>query len=208
MIIGLTGKKGAGKNAVAKLLALHAPKKVVEISFAAKLKDSAAVLLGCTVADLENWKNEPSRIVTTGQLVDGLEVVPDRTQTIREFLQHYGTEAHREIFGQDFWVDAALPLDGARAGATITYDDAMYVVTDVRFPNEADRVAELDGIIVQVVGPPEIEQSGDGHASEIPLDFDLIDYSIRNTKRNDNYASLDFEVRRLLHNLEAEGELL
>lgn len=213
MIIGLTGYKQAGKNAVAKKLAVWSPIEVIEVSYAAKLKQSAAVLLGCTVEDIEVWKNDPNMVVSVGLKVDGLGIVDPLEQTVRSFLQRYGTEAHRDVFGEDFWLDAALPLPasapltdaaGLHAFNARQYDDALYVVTDVRFENEAERVHQLGGLVVRVVGPPEIENVSDRHASETPLPDELVDRTILNTKRDDNYAALDLEVRKLLRDLTKE----
>lgn len=177
---------GAGKNAAARRLAhLYLPLRVVEVSFAAKLKQSFAALLGCEIADLERWKNHPNAYldVRIGErIAEG--------QTIRSALQRYGTEAHREIFGQGFWLDAALPIPPS--GATM-YDDALYVVTDVRFENEAQRIRDLGGYVILIRGPN--EHTG-GHASEVELDN--CEYRIDNRERGDGYASLDAQLSSVL----------
>jgi len=206
MVIGLTGKKQAGKNAVAKLLAVYSPLPVVEVSYAAKLKQSVAALLGCEVDDLERWKNDPSVKIQVARWPHELLACI----TMREFLQRYGTESHREIFGKDFWLDAALPLpelwapEGAPEAAEYddAYGDALYVVTDVRFPNEAERIKELGGTVVRVVGPPEVEEVTDGHASEAPLPDELVDLTLFNDRRDDEFAALDTRVRTLLKMLD------
>lgn len=216
MIIGLTGKKGAGKNAVARLLAGYAPLPVVEVSFARKLKESAAAMLGCTVDDLERWKNDPNAVVIVGQAIEDGWVVGGVTQPVRSFLQRCGTEGHRDIFGEDFWLDAALPLKDvydftpagmAEASCRITnpaYSDALYVVTDVRFPNEAQRVKDLGGIIVRVIGPQEIENADDTHPSEASLDYMWFDAMIVNARRDDYFRALISEVRQFLERQCAE----
>lgn len=199
MVIGLTGKKQAGKNAVAKMLAVYSPLPVVEVSFAAKLKQSAAAILGCTVEDLERWKNDPEAWVEV--TVGGEQRC---VQTMREYLQRTGTEGHREVFGQDFWLDAALPAVTHGDGNIDTgwYDDALYVVTDVRFPNEAQRVKDVGGIVVRVIGPPDVEAAGDGHPSETPLPDELVDVVLTNDRRDDEFAQLDKAVRALVLNMQ------
>jgi hypothetical protein len=185
VIVGLHGKLGSGKNEAAKRLALYSTLPVVEVSFAKKLKESFAALLNVPVANLELWKNDPSKVVTVGGLFDGLGFVPldsNNVLTIREALQRYGTEAHRDVFGADFWLDAALPLDK-------DYSDALYVVTDARFPNELERVRSLDGVAVGIIGPNDDTGS---HASEQPLECDVW---INNTSRDDNYLTLDTQLR-------------
>lgn len=197
MIIGLHGKMGAGKNEAARRLALLSALPVVEVSFARKLKESAAALLGCTVDDLERWKNDPaSRVAVLGWNTSALgpQFTTYEAQTVRSFLQRYGTEAHREVFGSDFWLDVALPFDGdtnAR-GYCDGYDDALYVVTDARFPNEGQRVRDLGGVVLGIRGPN--ENTGD-HASEQTIECDEW---IDNIARDDNYATLDLALAGLL----------
>lgn len=188
MILGLHGKMGSGKNEVARRLALLLRGKglpLYEVSFAAKLKQSAAALLGCTVDDLEAWKNDPEMWVCLAAH-GGYDV--REGQTVRSFLQRYGTEAHREVFGEDFWLDAALPLDR-------DYSGGLYVVTDVRFPNEAERVRHLGGTVVHIVGQNEDTGS---HASERSLHCF---YEIDNRIRDDDFASLDKQLIALLGTL-------
>jgi hypothetical protein len=91
--------------------------------------------------------------------------------TGREYLQKYGTEAHRDVFGQNFWVNVCLPEGFIHAAQVV-------VVTDVRFPNEAERIHELGGHVWQIIRPSKDER--DAHASEQPLDERLIDGIIHN----------------------------
>jgi hypothetical protein len=91
-------------------------------------------------------------------------------QTFRQFLQRYGTESHRDVFGEDFWVDQTLPTDGYYPGRKI-------VVTDVRFDNEYNRIKELNGVVVRVYREG-IEPGIDPHPSE---NYNFIaDYNIFN----------------------------
>jgi hypothetical protein len=184
VILGLHGKMGAGKNEAAKRLArLSGALPVVEVSFAASLKRSAAAALGVTVPDLERWKNDPEAWV----LVD-VGGQSRATQSVRSFLQRYGTEAHRDVFGSSFWVDAAMPADGE-------YDDAMYVVTDVRFANEAQRVRFLGGYVVLIHGD---KKDTGSHPSEALLDDADVDFVIDNSRRDDGFESLDRQLVSML----------
>jgi hypothetical protein len=131
MIIGLTGRAGAGKSTVAEYLSREYGFE--RCSFAAPLYESAAALLGCTVDDLKRWKNDPKM---------GIAIVGGPTaMTIRQFLQRYGTEAHRDIFGEDFWSE--------RPWINWTLD-SRWVFDDVRFDNEAKAVREHGGVIVRI----------------------------------------------------------
>jgi hypothetical protein len=163
MIIGLSGAKGSGKDAVAKILVENYNYK--RIAFADKLKESAAALLDLDIKDWESLKNEDSCIMLYGEDGNAFGALNFRT-----FLQRYGAEAHRDVFGPDFWVDYAL-----KGINPISQD---YVVTDCRFENEINKIHSFDGVIVR------IQRDGvdvsDTHVSEIPPQTHLIDYFFDN----------------------------
>ena len=183
-VVGMHGRIGAGKNETARLIAELADVPVRELSLAAPLKLSAAAALGVHASVLETWKRDPDVLVTISRREWGRTRVL-HSQTVREYLQRYGTEAHRDVFGESFWVDAVLP-------ASLDHSDRLVVVTDVRFPNEAARVRELGGHVVGIRGPD--DEAGE-HRSEHPLECDLW---IDNTVRDDDHRSLRTQVSRLL----------
>lgn len=103
---------------------------------------------------------------------------------IRRLLQRLGTEAGRETLWDSIWVDAAL---------TGHPEDAKLVVTDCRFPNEAQAVVERGGKMVRIsrkgVGP------ANSHASEISLDDWNFDWRIDNDYSLEQYHT---DVRYLM----------
>lgn len=190
MLIGLHGRKQAGKDTVFER-ASHLMADVVPVeraSFADMLYRSAAAALGLTVEDLQAGKTEPSAYIVV-HCGDGVR--KSSSLTFREYLQRFGTEAHRDIFGSDFWVDN-VELDHA---------GRIVMVTDVRFENEARAVQAAGGRVFRVKGPDEIEHAGDGHASETPLPEHLIDFTLDNSVRDDGYRALDLYVSNLLRQL-------
>lgn len=163
MLIGVNGTKGSGKDTIGKYLVENYGFQ--RLSFAQKLKESAAVLFNIEPTEWEELKdNELARIelwVNNRQ---------HRTISARYFLQLYGTESHRNIFGDDFWVDALFRNFDA-------WDGNNYVITDARFNNELKAIKERNGFNVRVV-----RQDGsrliDPHVSEamparIYLDYDI-----------------------------------
>jgi hypothetical protein len=158
-IIGLTGRARSGKDTVAGILADELGGNVVRQGFADKLKLSAARIFHPEY-DVEQaiaWCNVVKEGARLGAGVDfewGYESVGSCTG--REFLQRYGTEAHRDVFGEDFWLDAVLP-----AGR----DDAdVLVIPDVRFVNEAERVRARGGELWEIRRPG--VGIGEAHVSE------------------------------------------
>jgi hypothetical protein len=209
MLLALHGRLQAGKDTTferIKYLASQLPEhtipgvpgktfpefsEVTRIAFADPLKNSAAALLKVSREELEWMKVSEIPTVTVRVPLSGN---PDdyRFRTVsltgREYLQLYGTEAHRDIFGDSFWVDQAM--EQANRGG----NRSLFVITDCRFPNEAQAVKQRgDGYVVHVVGPE--GKAAGGHSSEQVLDDDLIDFEIDNSVRGDDFANLDYEIK-------------
>jgi len=172
MLIGLAGCKDSGKDTAASFLV---EKGYIRMAFADQLKRAVAALFDIKVEEVDELKDLESlgyaahvKIATAGMQL---------TMTWREFLQRFGTEMCREVFGTDFWVDqwesqfATL----AKTAALATLHDV--VVSDVRFNNEAERISHLGGFVVQIKRPG---HEPDGHASEEPIDQHWIDGTIHN----------------------------
>ncbi len=164
MLIGLNGLKGSGKDTVGSYLVDRYGFE--QLSFAAKLKESAAALFDVPMEVWEQTKNDPQARVI---LHTGSSYFDNPAITVREFLQRYGTEAHRSVFGSDFWVDQAMEgID----------PNKNYIFTDARFENELQRIKSLGGYNVQILRPELTNE--DSHASEVPPPKELIDYALVN----------------------------
>jgi len=163
MIIGLTGAAGSGKDTVGAFLIKEY--KFERRAFADPLKRSVAALFDIPFSQVDELKNTGATV----QLSD-IKAGQRGTFTWREFLQRYGTEAHRDIFEQDFWLDATLPVGPFYGGRAI-------VVTDVRFANEVERIKMLGGHVIRISRPP-FERLP--HRSEQELLLMQVDYDIVN----------------------------
>lgn len=183
MIIGLSGKKSSGKNTVGEYLEREYGFQC--ISFAAKLKESASALLNVEQHHWESWKNQDIEVMVIRRGAS----VPFVRHTARTFLQRYGTEAHRDVFGDDFWVDAllgdkrqALETEDGHIVGYIPNDKIQrnnYAVTDARFDNELRAIRQLGGKNIYIERPGTDET--DTHASELKPSPDLIDVTLYNT---------------------------
>lgn len=153
MIVGLTGYKGSGKDTAADyLVEVHGFRKV---AYADPLKDSVSALFDIDRTDIEEWKNDPDIHVTITRTPSFKNIILERRFSFREFLQRYGTEAHREIFGEDFWIKQFRALASS--------DDKRLVIPDVRFRNEAQLIRESGGHLWRLIRKP---PTGDQHISE------------------------------------------
>ncbi|UJQ86814.1 deoxynucleoside monophosphate kinase [Arthrobacter phage Reedo] len=172
-LIGLIGKKRTGKDTFAGTLTeRHA---YARIALADPLREAAYALnpivgtFPLTVDDtlrVEEWRY--------ADVIDaiGYEKAKDYVPEIRRILQRLGTESIRAI-DDKFWIKAAFAkIDALREAGT------PVVVTDVRYPNEADAIKEAGGYLIRI--SRNLPSDGDGHASEKALDDYKTDLVIHN----------------------------
>jgi hypothetical protein len=125
----------------------------------------------------------------------------------RILLQLLGTECGRDILHPHIWANSLFAdykcLDDTRRcsmGNVIDYSDCEFpkwIITDCRFPNEADKVKSYGGKIIRIVRDT---QSNDGvnreHPSETSLDgYKNFDYIVAN---NGKIEDLVFKLNEIL----------
>lgn len=176
-VIGLAGRARVGKNTVAGFIAELTDGPVHEAAFADLIKVSAARALGVKFHGDEVGLDAVRRWADALKTDHSIRIVGENGEQLhqitgRSFLQRYGTEAHRELFGDDFWVDAV---------EFIRPDLAALVLTDVRFENEAEAIHRAGGEVWRVERPS-IDRAThqDSHLSEKPLPDELVDLTLVN----------------------------
>lgn len=196
MIIGFGYKSGSGKDTCAKITqCLILNKALIDLNeepvelltfldrydyydkyecatehkkFATKVKEVAAVLLDAKVSEFEEESFKKSALPT--------ELQSGEVKTVRQFLQHIGNSFR--TYNPDFWVNALFS----------DYNEwEEWVISDVRFPNEALKIRELGGIVLRVDG----NHREDEDVSENALDGFTFDGVI------DNSGDFDFLARQL-----------
>ena len=199
MIIGLTGKKECGKDTAGRhLVHQHSFERV---SFADDLKTALSILLDIPFMELEQHKSNPTVKLALGYENRPAEAPisamwsPIVSYSIRHIMQRFGTEVGRNFFDEDFWVDRVLPYD--HDNPSFAYRDRKIVVTDCRFENEAQRILDLGGKIVEIRRPTE---HVDEHVSEAGIPDEMIEYVISN---DSTIESLYKDVDAVLENIYA-----
>ena len=201
-LVAFHGRLGSGKDTAGERLAAMVDVSTHRLSFARMLKESAAAQFDIPVEDWETYKNDPDVKVLFqvgweqvhewasdgGAIVEQPKIIKEFTA--REVLQRWGTEAHRQIFGDNFWVDQAFTSYDAQQ----SHQNALYYVTDCRFENEALAVLNRGGCVVNIIGAN--EDTGT-HASETPLPAGYITFEIDNTVRDDDFHQLDMQLKGL-----------
>lgn len=169
-VIGLTGYAGVGKDTVANIL-------VEEYGFTRlAFADGVRELTAAVDPDVRYAVEKA-----------GWDAAKRHNLWVREALQNIGM-ACRDAFGEDFWVSrVADVMHSADPGS-------RFVVTDVRFPNEAGWIRQWGDLVrVDRHGRP-VNQ----HVSETALDGYEVDYVIANLG---DLAFLHSEVSNLMASL-------
>jgi len=168
VLIGLSGYAQSGKDTAGQILVDRYG--FTRVAFADTLRDVLYALDPFT----ESLLSTPDHRVTKHEwyrvsyFVDryGWEWAKANTAGVRGLLQRLGTEAGRNILGENIWVDAAM----SKIGTT-----GRYVFTDVRFPNEYNAIRCAGGEVWRTVRGG--QEAVNAHPSETALD----DYSFDTT---------------------------
>lgn len=154
MIIGLSGYGQSGKDTIASYLAGYGFKR---LAFADALKD-IALDVDPLLSSIAPWHDPTPLHLSTVVKAHGWEHTKREFPDSRIFLQRLGV-AVRQHLDPDAWVKAV----------TRQFEVGLdYVITDVRFPNEADALVERGAVMVRVHRPG--VGAVNAHHSETALD--------------------------------------
>jgi len=163
-IIGLGYKKGSGKDATADILeeeALQSGKMVIRMAFAYALKAAVGIMFALDAEQLTTQEGKAT-------------VDPFWNVTPRQMLQWVGTNCIRNVLHPKFWITVLL----RRLVATLQEGrETLVLITDVRFPDEAEAIRSWGGVVWRIDRPSVLEaeaeatQAGEPpHISETALD--------------------------------------
>lgn len=176
-LIGINGKKGSGKSTFAEEIKTfymnEFQRTVIRAAFAQPLKQICYELFG---GHLDNYygndekKNMPTPYwkEKLGYSLDkdNKRIHNDNFDTYRKIMQTIGTELFRDCLHKDFW----LMVMEQRYNIAKTGFNAIYVIDDVRFDNEAEWILRHDGVIYSLETPPHrVSAEADAHVSESGL---------------------------------------
>lgn len=159
MIIGLSGYARSGKDSVAAVLVKD--HGFVRVAFADALRDLA---LAADPIVHVNWHGRHEGRISEGVEAYGWDDLKQEYPEVRLFLQRLGVGV-REVLGPDTWVRIAM----AKAKNELAKGPVRgVVITDCRFPNEAEAIEAAGGKVVRVERPGTAPVNG--HQSETALD--------------------------------------
>jgi hypothetical protein len=161
VIIGISGRKGHGKDTAAQAL-----QGFENVKFAGPIKAMARAFF----AYVGMSEDFIERIVD-GPIADKempLDCLGGKSS--RQFQQYLGTEFGRDLIWQDLWVNAAK----MRAEQF-----PRVVITDLRFPNECEAIKSWGGATVRIKNP-RVEYTPGEHPSEDLVDGLSVAFEITN----------------------------
>lgn len=218
-IIGLSAQLQNGKDTVAGLILKLTSWYDDEVQedftnwttrrFAGKLKQMAAILLGCKVEDFEDdkFKNQPlpeewRRFYYThyklktesnpdgkvSQYFASIEEAEDYKIKLINYINPEGLQLVDELLtprkilqllGTEGGRDVIHPNIWVNATLGDIRPDDKVIITDARFPNEVEGIKKKNGIVVRIIRPSKVSTST--HPSETSLnDYTNWDYVIVN----------------------------
>jgi len=154
MIIGLTGLKQSGKDTVAKYIHTEYSDFII-LSFAEPIKDMIRIL-GVGEEFISHKKENNISFLNT---------------SYRHLAQTLGTEWGRNLINENIWINVLHHKINS-------YEKTKnFIISDVRFNNEAKFIKNNGGIIIQVIRDTGII---DKHISEKGINDEYIDYLLYN----------------------------
>ena len=174
-IVGISGHIGSGKSLVSSVFCDvldSIGKRVLVKSFAYPIYKIVSDLTDLSIEEIKRRK----RNHVTIQIKDKVTNYRNILQTIGNGLREYG--------GDDIWIDSLFGSDNDRVITDLTWVNDWWIIEDLRYPNEAQRIKSLSGKLIRI----ERKKSEDNeHTAETSLDnwkdWDLV---IEN-----NYSSVE-----------------
>jgi hypothetical protein len=165
-LIGVHGPLNGGKDTVATYLQAKFPDRFGRYAFARPLKEACEKMFGFSMEQMED------RLLKE-------QVDPFWGFTPRKALQLLGTEYGRGMLRDDVWIRRAEQelMKNSKSSRGM-------IITDVRFPNEAEWIRGKDNAVLLYLEVPGLKRDERyNHASEAGIDFDnLVDIKIVNDK--------------------------
>lgn len=110
----------------------------------------------------------------------------EKGEETRKFYQKRGTEKGREKHGKDVWINILemyMHYFGERGFK-------KFVISDIRYPNEADWIHEFDGLVYRIQGRGGAEtEETQNHKSETAMsNYQEFDGYVDNSEENEDNA--------------------
>lgn len=157
ILIGISGKLGSGKDTVAQFIMDKMPDyNFAHKSFAHNLKHITSIISGLPMDMMFTHEGKNTEL----PLYNGI--------TVGNLQQVIGTDLFRKHFDDMVWIKSLF--------APYDKDKDNWVVSDVRFRNEAEYVRAMGGILVRLEGDPAGVRANSTRDMTHPSETELDDY--------------------------------
>jgi len=137
LLIGLCGPAGCGKDTTRAILEMK--HDFAGLAFAEPMRDMVHALMATTGVSLDYLKKRELKEVP----------VPGLGFSVRHMMQTLGTEWARNNLSENFWIDAAA----ATLASFRERGHRRFVISDVRYPNEAAWIRQQGGEVWMIDRP-------------------------------------------------------
>lgn len=195
LILAFSGHIGSGKDTAAMISAKILFEKFGQVctekhAFADGVRECVQLMTGYKMS-VEHFEFYSNIIYTYNQTQKNI-YLKEWGMTVGQMLQKLGTDAIRDNFHRDAWI---LTLN-----SKLRNTSNHVVITDLRFPNEAESLKNTNAVLIRLEGDPARirEQSNRDltHASEISLDdYNGFDYVIKTTP---NINDLEYSLKNII----------
>lgn len=190
LVLGISGKKGVGKNYVSEKYLVPFMIEKCATLFPDKIVVPYFFSFGsCIKAELY-CRNQNLKI-------DDL-ISDNKTPSLRKLLQEYGTTQGRDGYGKDIWIRqiqfwVETQLSSLARSPICDKMIPLFVVADIRFTNELEYVSSFSNSLIIRIESKErhIERcqsenntNSDNHISETELDEHLFKFYIFNDSKH------------------------
>lgn len=153
-LIGLSGKMGSGKDTIAEMLVEYSNGDFVLNSFGRMIREEIdSVIKDSYLLNEEELEDKYdvnfSEIKRVREIL-GRESIFERSEKSREGLQYWGTNVRRSQ-NELYWIDLA-----ERKIKRMLEKGERTILTDVRFPEEADLIRKLNGTLLRLEAEEEV----------------------------------------------------
>lgn len=168
-LVGVSGKSGSGKDRFYSLVL--APMGYTRLPLADAVRTLSAILIADNFRDY-GGRYDQEKLLRAFATIYPFLFTMEKTALSRVLQQHIGTDLGR-AYDEGYWMKVISPLVQERLAKGI-----KVAITDIRFPNEADWIHSLGGVVVRVEGYSRYESGSleSNHPSE--HEVDLIPYDL------------------------------
>lgn len=177
-LLGICGRMQSGKDTLGEYLVREQDYR--RMAFADKVKEAVVAFDPLMQAgELGGVIRLSSYRMPYETPVELCNRIKNTVPELRRAMQAMGDEVGRQLFGPTFWIDQVL-VDAQKYRGRV-------VITDVRYPNEADAIKAAGGYMMRITRPGLVMASN--HPSESMVDECKVDYEVVNDGTLEQYLT-------------------